>query len=95
MVERETAEELRLPTVTFFGRRPLRHSHADGGRSHTDVSFWFVLRARRQEVSWFDPGEYTAVEWLPWRRVLAEPIQRLDPHMHRFTRKLLAAATVG
>ncbi|MFF1907251.1 NUDIX domain-containing protein [Kitasatospora sp. NPDC058218] len=96
-VEREAAEELRLPAVPFLGQSPffVTRTPTVGPRSHTDVSCWFVLRARRQEVGWFDPDEYTAVEWLPWRQVLEEPIHQLDPNTHRFTRKLLAAVTTG
>lgn len=96
-VEREAAEELRLAAVPFLGQSPffVTRTPTVGPRSHTDVSCWFVLRAHRHEIRWFDPGEYTAVEWLPWRRVLEEPIHQLDPNMHRFTRKLLAAVTTS
>ena len=96
-VRREAEEELRLPAVPLFDRGPffVTRTPTVGPRSHTDVSCWFVLRAHRQEVSWFDPREYTAVEWLSWRQVLAQPIHQLDPHMHRFARKLLVAVAAG
>ena len=90
-VVREAQEELRLQAVPLFDRRPffVTRTPTVGPRSHLDVSCWFVLRTSRKEVTWFDPGEYTAVEWLPWRQVLTEPTEGLDPHMHRFTAKLL------
>ncbi|WP_055587071.1 NUDIX domain-containing protein [Streptacidiphilus griseoplanus] len=96
-VVREVEEELRLPAVPLLGRNPLfvTRTPTVSPRSHTDVSYWFVLRAHREDVAWFDPGEYFAVEWLSWRQVLDEPLQQLDPNMHRFTSKLLAAVTTG
>ncbi|MFG2071745.1 hypothetical protein [Nonomuraea maritima] len=40
-------------------------------------------------ITSYDQREAAAVTWLSPRAVLGEPIERLDPHMHRFTRKLI------
>lgn len=58
---------------------------------HTDVSLWDVVRADAETVTSYDEEEFTAIRWLTPRQVLAEPAGTLDPHMHRFTRKLMAA----
>lgn len=94
-VVRECEEELGIAAVPVAacGERPLflTVTTTQGAvGQHTDVSLWFVLRAERESVVWFDPGEFTGVRWLGLDAVLAEPIARMDPHMHRFTRKLRA-----
>jgi hypothetical protein len=38
-----------------------------------------------------DPREFSAARWVRLDDVLEEPIKRLDPHTHRFVRKLRAA----
>jgi hypothetical protein len=55
------------------------------------VSLWYVLRGREGDVSSFDEEEFTATRWLSPDEVLAEPVETLDPHLHRFVRKLTAA----
>lgn len=89
-VVRECGEELRLPAVPAFAARPLFVTVTDtrGAGRHTDVSLWYVLRARADQVRWYDPGEFTAIRWLTPEQVYAEPIDTLDPHLHRFARKL-------
>jgi 8-oxo-dGTP pyrophosphatase MutT (NUDIX family) len=94
-VQRECVEELGIPAVALrrLGPRPLlvtvTKTSATAPGPHTDVSFWFVL-----EVSTDDPGlrpdprEFSGVRWLTLDELLAEPIERFDPHMHRFARKL-------
>lgn len=94
-VERECREELHIDAVpsVVSGDRPffltVTDTRAPGG--HTDVSLWYVLQVDAASVTTFDEGEFTAVKWLALQQVLAEPLDGMDPHMHRFTRKLLAA----
>jgi 8-oxo-dGTP diphosphatase len=61
-----------------------------GKRSHTDVSFWFVLAADQDIRIEADPREANEVRWF----ALDDPTEwandRFDPHMARFRNKLLA-----
>ena len=52
---------------------------------HTDVSLWYVVRADRNQAIRFDEREFSAVRWFPFAEV---PLERSDPHMHRFLVKL-------
>jgi len=98
-VVRECREELRVEAVpsTVSGDRPffLTATRTVGPRRHVDVSLWYVLRGREGDVTSFDEDEFTAVRWLSPERVLAEPLDTLDPHLHRFARKLTAALEVA
>jgi 8-oxo-dGTP pyrophosphatase MutT (NUDIX family) len=91
-VERECAEELRLAATPTdeFGRQPLflTVTRTRGARPHTDVSLWFVLTADKDAVTWFDKSEFSEIRWLALPELRAEPIEHLDPHMHRFIGKL-------
>ncbi|MBV9025587.1 MAG: NUDIX domain-containing protein [Streptomycetaceae bacterium] len=92
---RECREELDLEAVPsdVCGARPLfvTVTPTRGPRSHTDVSLWYVLSADAGQLPAFDEREYLSMRWLTLTGVLDEPIEAMDPHMHRFTRKLLAA----
>ncbi|WP_103961715.1 NUDIX domain-containing protein [Nonomuraea solani] len=94
-VVRECAEELHLPAVAHprFGERPffVTVTRTRGEGPHTDVSLWYVLDI--DQVTTFDQAEFTGIRWVTPPRLLEEPIERLDPHLHRFTRKLMAALT--
>ncbi|WP_329549837.1 NUDIX domain-containing protein [Streptomyces sp. NBC_01356] len=98
-VVRECAEELRIPAVaaTVTGERPLflTVTRTRGSGEHTDVSLWYVLDADADSVTWYDEEEFTAIRWLTPDEVLAEPPATLDPHLHRFTRKLAGASLHG
>ncbi|MDX2290809.1 MULTISPECIES: NUDIX domain-containing protein [Streptomyces] len=91
-VVRECREELSLQATAssltgahplFLTVTPTRERHP-----HTDVSLWYVLNADADAVTTYDRGEFEAIRWLTKEQVLQEPIDRLDPHMHRFARKL-------
>ncbi|MFF9145867.1 NUDIX domain-containing protein [Streptomyces sp. NPDC014861] len=92
-VVRECREELDIQASAspITGRRPLfltvTRTRGEEG-AHTDVSLWYVLDATADAVTTYDEGEFTAIRWLTEEQVLAEPGELLDPHMHRFTRKL-------
>ena len=99
-VERECAEELGVPAVPAdpIGPHPLLLTVTETRGSivarHTDVSLWYVLDLARTDPALRpDPREFAAVRWLTLEALLAEPIARFDPHMHRFARKL--RATLG
>jgi 8-oxo-dGTP diphosphatase len=52
---------------------------------HTDVSLWYVVRGDRRQPLHYDTGEFNAVQWFTFA---AAPIDRSDPHLSRFLRKL-------
>ncbi|WP_330300874.1 NUDIX hydrolase [Streptomyces sp. NBC_00503] len=93
-VRRECREELRIEAVpaSIAGDRPLflTVTRTRGQGQHTDVSLWYVLRAEAGQVTSFDEAEFDAIKWLSLDQVLATPEDTLDPHMHRFTRKLMS-----
>lgn len=92
-VERECQEELHMAARPgpVAGRRPFfaTATRTRGAHPHTDVSLWFLLEA--DTVTSYDEGEFAGIRWLSPREVLDEPAGRLDPHMHRFTAKLIDA----
>jgi 8-oxo-dGTP pyrophosphatase MutT (NUDIX family) len=91
-VSRECQEELSVPAVasTIRGERPffLTVTQTRGPGAHTDVSLWYLVSAGRDSITSWDEGEFPAIRWLTVDQVLAEPPDTLDPHMHRFSRKL-------
>lgn len=92
-VVRECREELHIDAAPSqaTGTRPffLTVTETRGPGRHTDVSLWYVLRADAGDVTSFDEREFAAVRWCTTQQVLDTPASTLDPHMHRFTRKLL------
>jgi 8-oxo-dGTP pyrophosphatase MutT (NUDIX family) len=98
-VLRECREELHTDAVpsAVSGRRPffLTVTQTRGLGQHTDVSLWFVLRSAADAIISFDANEFDAIRWLAPAQILDEPADMLDPHMHRFTRKLTAAFAPG
>jgi 8-oxo-dGTP pyrophosphatase MutT (NUDIX family) len=98
-VRRECLEELHIEAVpaTVTGDRPLflTVTRTRGQGQHTDVSLWYLLRADAGQVTSFDEAEFDAIRWLSLEQVLATPADTLDPHMHRFTRKLTRLLTTG
>ena len=56
---------------------------------HTDVSLWYVVAADSEKEIVFDTSEFNGYKWFPFQEVLETPIEKFDPHMHRFTKKLL------
>lgn len=94
-VRRECEEELGVPAaaVPSWGAQPLfvtaTETQGPAVPRHTDVSLWYVIELARTDARLRpDPREFAGVRWLSLDEVLAEPIGSLDPHMHRFTRKL-------
>lgn len=56
---------------------------------HTDVSLWFVIEADSSKIIQFDPAEFKGVCWFSYPEILEMNIDTLDPHMHRFMKKLI------
>jgi len=98
-VLRECVEELHVPArpSAISGDRPLfiTATQTVGQGPHTDVSLWYVIRADRERVVSYDDGEFSGIRWVTLADLLDEPIEGLDPQMHRFTHKLLGALTAS
>ncbi|SOD91400.1 ADP-ribose pyrophosphatase YjhB, NUDIX family [Streptomyces sp. Ag109_G2-15] len=96
-VVRECREELGIEAVAspITGEHPLflTVTRTRGQNAHTDVSLWYLLDADARTITSYDQGEFNAIRWLTDEQVLNEPAEMLDPHMHRFTRKLQHART--
>ncbi len=96
---RETAEELGIEArfnERFGGGEPffLSVTQTRGAGSHTDVTFWFVVRGDEEQEVTPDPREFRGVRWFPLDASAAWPVERFDPHMGRFVQKLMAAYEV-
>lgn len=55
---------------------------------HTDVSLWYVVFAARSQAMVFDEQEFESIQWFAFSEV---PLDRSDPHLERFIRKLRAS----
>lgn len=58
---------------------------------HTDVSLWYLVDANSNSQYFFDGAEFLDYKWLALDEVQSLPISKLDPHLHRFVRKLKEA----
>jgi 8-oxo-dGTP pyrophosphatase MutT (NUDIX family) len=52
---------------------------------HTDVSLWYVVIAKRSQTLAYDAQEFNGVNWFEFQDA---PLDRSDPHLERFIRKL-------
>ncbi len=89
-VEREIQEELNMP-AKFFMNEPFFITQAlTVGKTagHTDVSLWYLLTTDSEKPIKYDPGEFNGYKWFTYDEILKTPIEKLDPHMHRFMEKL-------
>jgi 8-oxo-dGTP pyrophosphatase MutT (NUDIX family) len=55
---------------------------------HVDVSLWYVVRAQRGQPIRFDETEFVSVKWFRFSEL---PVERSEPHLRRFVRKLLSS----
>ncbi len=56
---------------------------------HTDVSLWYVLRGESYKLPRFERREFTDMNWFGTEEILVSHPSIFDPHMQRFTRKLV------
>lgn len=52
---------------------------------HIDVSLWYVVRASRSQPLTYDAQEFDGIRWFS---LSDAPLDRSDPHLERFIRKL-------
>lgn len=86
-VRRELMEELSI-TASFLIPDPffLTVTETVGSTAgHTDVSLWYLLAGDCTECLAFDAEEFHTVAWFD---LAALPLERTDPHLERFARKL-------
>jgi 8-oxo-dGTP diphosphatase len=56
---------------------------------HTDVSLWYLMRGSLHDRIDFDRREFNDVAWFSFDEVLESSPVIFDPHMQRFTQKLV------
>lgn len=90
-VKRELREELDIAADFVFEKPIFITETITVGKTagHTDVSLWYVVKADSAVALSYDSFEFNRYKWFSYQDVLDTPIASLDPHMHRFTRKLL------
>lgn len=95
-VERECPEELFIEAMPLpqTGPAPFFATTAvtRGPGRHIDVSLWFSVSARPEEVTSYDPAEFRSIRWMTAGDILQTPLDLLDPNLHRATRKLTEIA---
>ena len=52
---------------------------------HTDVSLWYVVKSSRSQAIIYDEQEFSECRWFDLAEV---PLDRTDPHLGRFIKKL-------
>jgi 8-oxo-dGTP pyrophosphatase MutT (NUDIX family) len=89
-VERESWEELRIEARFLFPEPLFLTVTQTVGQTagHTDVSLWYVLTSDCRQPLRYDAEEFARIAWFS---LDALPLERTDPHMTRFTAKLMAA----
>jgi 8-oxo-dGTP diphosphatase len=96
-VEREAQEELNILAdfkiqTPFFITETVTVGLTAG---HMDVSLWYMLNGDSGKVLTYDPQEFNGYRWFDFEEILKTDPTKLDPHMQRFTRKLLASTFAG
>ena len=86
-VRRECLEELELK-ADFWREDPVFISSTltvNDDLKHWDVSLWYVLKGNHADMYNFDPREFHGIKWFDMD---ALPLERSDPQMGRFVKKL-------
>jgi len=92
-VTREAKEELSIDAdfSTSLGDTPffITVTETIGEGKHTDVSLWYVIRGGVNDQYEYDHSEFDSYKWFTFDEVLSTDPDLLDPHMHRFIKKLM------
>ena len=92
-VRREAEEELHMPAVFLNGRLTpffLTQAQTVGlVPGHIDVSLWYLLRGNMHLALNFDRREFADMAWFSFQEILDSHPAIFDPHMQRFTKKLV------
>jgi len=94
-VIREAEEELGLAAVFQepYGNLPLFITATTtlGQGQHTDVSLWYLVQGDTTQTYIYEAREMSGYEWFSLAEIMAMDQAKLDPHMHRFVRKMQKA----
>lgn len=91
-VQREMEEELRL-SARFIKDNPVFITQTitvGETAGHTDVSLWYLVHGNSREVIKYDRREFNGYKWFDFNEILNIDVSELDPHMHRFIKKLMS-----
>jgi len=91
-VVRELKEELGLEVRLDSVGSPLMvtvTTTVGVSRGHTDVSLWYALKASHRQRLEYSREEFHEIRWFNLSEV---PLERSDPHMGRFVKKLRRVA---
>jgi len=94
-VKRECIEELDIPAKFIKNtEKPFFITVTDTvglTAGHTDVSLWYLIRGSKFDFINFDRSEFNDVEWFTYDEILESNPTIFDPHMQRFTKKLISS----
>lgn len=87
-VKREIQEELGIEAEFLFENPLFLTVTKTVGNvtPHTDVSLWYVLKGKRDQMLKFNSEEFHQIKWFHLDEI---PYERTDPHMRRFVAKVI------
>jgi 8-oxo-dGTP diphosphatase len=91
-VIREAEEELNIKASFLNNEKPFFITITETvglTAGHTDVSLWYLLKANAHDFVTFDKSEFNDATWFTFKEILESNQSIFDPHMLRFTKKLI------
>lgn len=93
-VRRESVEELGMKAAFLGEPHPFfltitQTNPLSGPTTHTDVSLWYLLRGNIRDYIQFERREFNDMTWWNFDEILQTDPTIFDPHMQRFTKKLM------
>jgi len=92
-VRREVIEELHMKASFLAGNdSPFFITVTRTGGltpGHTDVSLWYLLQGSVHNFIDYDRTEFNDIEWFSFDEILRSDPVIFDPHLQRFTQKLI------
>lgn len=89
-VRREIQEELHMEAEFIFPKPVFITETVTVGLTpgHVDVSLWYVVAGNSEQDLDYDRNEFNSYRWFSFDEVLNLDLNTLDPHLHRFVKKL-------
>lgn len=92
-VVREAKEELNIEAdfLPLTENKPffVTVTKTKGIGQHTDVSLWYLVHGDVETQYDYDSSEFDGYKWFTLTELVNTDLSKLDPHMHRFTQKLM------
>lgn len=92
-VVREMNEELRMKTTFLHNDKSpfFITSTKTGGLTpgHIDISLWYLVQGSIHDFIDYERAEFNDIEWFTFDEVLLSDPVIFDPHLQRFTQKLI------